>query len=281
MLNFNGELTQSKETTFLAQNRAFQYGDGVFETLRVLGGKIVFWEDHYFRLMASMRILRMEIPMDFSPEFLEEEILKTIEAQDNPHTNFRVKLVVCRKPGGYYLPQNLEVDYLITLTELDHPFYLANNLDYRVELFKDHYITSGLLSSLKSTNKIINILASIYAQENDYQNCLLLNENKMVVEATNANLFWVKGNQIKTPPISEGCLNGIIRKKLIEIIKKLPTYTLKEEKISPFNLQKADELFLTNSIQGIQSISGYRKKQFTHVVADELRGKLNALARLS
>jgi branched-chain amino acid aminotransferase len=281
MLNFNGELTQSKETTFLAQNRAFQYGDGVFETLRVLGGKIVFWEDHYFRLMASMRILRMEIPMDFSPEFLEEEILKTIKAQENPQANFRVKLVVCRKPGGYYLPQNLEVDFLMTLTELDQPFYLSNNLTYRVELFKDHYITSGLLSSLKSTNKIINILASIYAQENDYQNCLLLNESKMVVEAANANLFWVKGKQIKTPPVSEGCLNGIIRKKLIEIIEKLPAYNLVEEKISPFDLQKADELFLTNSIQGIQSISVYRKKQFKHAVADELRGKLNALARLS
>jgi branched-chain amino acid aminotransferase len=102
----------------------------------------------------------------------------------------------------------------------------------------------------------------------------------MVVEALNGNIFMVIGSTIKTPPKSDGCLNGILRKKLIEIIGKLETYTLEESSISPFDLQKADELFITNAIMGIQPISKYRKKEYSTTVAGDLIGKLNAVARL-
>ena len=102
----------------------------------------------------------------------------------------------------------------------------------------------------------------------------------MVVEALNGNVFMVFGNTIKTPPKKDGCLNGILRKKLIDIIGKLPQYKLEEASISPFELQKADELFITNVIVGIQPITKYRKKIYTHVVSQDLIGKLNAAARL-
>src|SRR5699024_3696090 len=123
------------------------------------------------------------------------------------------------------------------------------------------------------------VLGSIYAEENEYQNCLLLNEKKSVVEALNGNLFWVKGKKIKTPSLKEGCLNGIARKKLIAIIEKTD-FELEVSKLSPFELQKADELFLTNVIVGIQPISRYRKKTYQADVAKTLLAKLNALARL-
>lgn len=138
-----------------------------------------------------------------------------------------------------------------------------------------------MLSTLKSNNRIINVLGSIYANENGYDNCLLLNNAKQVVEALNGNLFLVKGSVIKTPPLKDGCLNGITRKKLIASLEKLENYTLEEASISPFELQKADELFVTNAITGIQSITKYRKKEFGNEVAKDLLGKLNALARLS
>ena len=79
MVNLNGTLQSTQEGKVSINNRGLQYGDAVFETLKVVSNRINFWEDHYFRLMASMRILRMEIPMTFSMEFLENEILKTIE----------------------------------------------------------------------------------------------------------------------------------------------------------------------------------------------------------
>lgn len=281
MVNLNGTLQSTQEGKVSINNRGLQYGDAVFETLKVVSNRINFWEDHYFRLMASMRILRMEIPMTFSMEFLENEILKTIEASNLTNDTCRVKLYVNRKEGGKYTPKTNDVDYFIALEKLETPFYTIDDVPYEVELFKDYYIYSNLLSTLKTNSKITNVLGSIFAVENDYQNCLLLNENKMVVEALQGNLFLVKGNLIITPPITDGCLRGIIRKQLIAICELSKEYNLEEKSISPFDLQKADELFISNVIMGIQPITKYRKKEFTNKVSKELLQKLNAKARLS
>jgi branched-chain amino acid aminotransferase len=279
MVNVNGNLV-TKDTQFLNHtNRGVKYGDSLFETLRVVGGKVFFSEPHYLRLMASMRILRMEIPMTFTLEFFEEEILKTVKATNL--NNARVRFTVYRNANGLYLPSTNDVAYLIEASTLESAFYILNDAPYEVELFKDFYVNADLLSTLKSSNRLINVVGSIFANENDYQNCLLLNNNKSVVETLNGNLFLVKGNTIKTPPLTDGCLNGIVRKQLISILEKLEDYEIEETSISPFELQKADELFITNSIIGIQPITKYRKKLFENNVSKELLGKLNAKARLS
>jgi branched-chain amino acid aminotransferase len=260
MINSNGELFSEKQAKLSVFNRGLAYGDALFETIKTLNGKILFWEDHYFRLMASMRIIRMEIPMNFTPEFLESQILDLLTHQNSNSTSFRVKLTVFRNQGGFYTPNTNDVSYFITAKSLDTDLYLLRSSDYRVELFKDFYVTPGLLSTLKTNNKVLNVLGSIYAKENQYDNCLLLNTNKSIVEALNGNLFLVKGNVIKTPPLEDGCLKGIMRKQVLEIIKKIPDYEFEETSISPFELQKADELFVTNVIQGLQPITAYRKK---------------------
>ncbi len=280
MLNLNGKISTAPDIHILSENRGLQYADAVFETIKVSAGKILFWEDHYFRLMASMRILRMEIPMNFTPEFLEEEIQRTIATHDETVHSFRVKLLVWRKTGGKYTPETNDIEYLIICETLEDPFYTLNEEPYTIELFKDHFINSGLLSTLKTTSRTINILGSIFAKENDYENCLLLNENKQVVEALNGNIFLVNGYKIKTPPLEDGCLNGILRKQLITILGQLPDYVLEETSVSPFELQKADELFITNTIMGIQPVTNYRKKEYSNTVAKELLGKLNVKARL-
>ena len=148
-------------------------------------------------------------------------------------------------------------------------------------MFKDFYVAPGLLSTLKTNNKVLNVLGSVYAKENQYNNCLLLNTNKNIVEALNGNLFLVKGNVIKTPPLEDGCLKGIMRKQIIEILKKIPDYDYEEASISPFELQKADELFVTNVIQGLQPITAFRKKTFTTTVSQSILAKLNMSVRLS
>ena len=281
MVNYNGNIVVDNEAQVGLTNRGMAYGDSLFETLKVVHGKILFWEDHYFRLMASMRIIRMEIPMSFTLEFLESEILKLINSIEASNKTARVKLTVTRKEGGLYTPDTNDVDYYISSRILDADFYQISDDDYIVDLYKDHYVSPSLLSTLKSNNRLINIIGGIYANENNLNNCLLLNTDKQVIEALNANVFLVKGNVIKTPPVSTGCLKGVLRKQLIEIIKLIPEYTLEESPISPFELQKADELFLTNVITGIQPISRYRKKQFKNDVAKNLLAKLNVKVRLS
>ncbi len=281
MVNNNGHILKEIDVSLSVNNRGFNYGDAVFETIKVSHSKILFWEDHYFRLMASMRILRMEIPMNFTLEFLENEILKLVEANSQLQQSIRVKLVVFRESEGLYTPNTNNISYLISSKTLNDNFYQFNDNTYRVDLYKDHYLSPSLLSTLKSNNRLINVIGGIFAKENRLDNCLLLNTNKNVVEALNSNIFLVKGVHIKTPPLSDGCIKGIMRKQLIEIIKLIPEYTIEEASISPFELQQADELFLTNVIFGIQPISNYRKKQFSTGFSKSLLAKLNVKVRLA
>jgi len=273
MINFNGDIVTQEENV-LTQNRAFLYGDGVFETLKIVNKKILFLEDHYFRLMASMRVVRMEIPMNFTMEYLEEQVLNLVD-QKGISASARARITVFRNDGGLYLPKTNNVSFLIHATSLENASYILNTAEYEVDLYKDFYVTKQLLSSIKTTNKMINVTGSIFAHENGLANCILVNDTKNVVEALQGNLFMIVGKKMITPPISEGCLNGIMRKQVLTLAKQLEGIEVQEEIISPFDLQKADELFLTNVITGIQPITKYRKKEFTNNWAQLLVQKLN------
>lgn len=273
MINFNGNIVAQDEN-ILTKNRAFLYGDGVFETLKIINNKILFLEDHYFRLMASMRVVRMEIPMNFTMEFFEEQVLKLVQ-ENEISASARVRITVFRNDGGLYLPKTNEVSYLIHATALEKTSYALSTAEYEVDLYKDFYVTKQLLSSIKTTNKMINVTGSIFAHENGLANCLLVNDTKNVVEGLQGNLFMLIGKKLITPPISEGCLNGIMRKQILALAKKVEGIEVLEEIISPFDLQKADELFLTNVIMGIQPITKYRKKEFKTDLAHLLVQKLN------
>ena len=256
MINQNGRLKSEESSDVGLSNRAFKYGDGIFDTLKLKDGVICFLEDHYFRLMSSMRMLRMRIPIDFTLDYYEEQIWMTLKA-NSLNTNARIRVNVFRRDGGLYTPSTNETDFLIETGALP-----SFSNEYReIELFKDFPIASGLLSTIKTNNRMVNVLGSIFAQENDYQNCILINEKKELVEALNSNIFLIKGEEILTPALTSGCINGIIRKKLLELLEK-KGYVVKETSISPFDLLKVEEVFLTNSIHEIQTVNQYRKKTY-------------------
>jgi branched-chain amino acid aminotransferase len=272
MINFNGELVLKENIKLTTDNRGFKYGDGIFETIKVVNKKIIFWEDHYFRLMASMRMLRMKIPMEFTLEFLEKEILKTVAVSEEG-TSFRVRLNVFRKDGGLYTPKTNSINYLIEASESNY----QTKKTYEIDVFKDFYNYSGLLSTIKTNNRMLNTLASIYASENDLDNCILVNERKGVVEVANANIFIVRDNVVKTPALTEGCIKGVVRSKVIDILTKNKDFTIEETVISPFEIQKADEVFITNVIMGIQPVTKYKKKFFNTDLGDKLHASLKVL----
>ena len=272
MININGELLFKENIKLSTENRGFKYGDAIFETIKVLNNKVVFFEDHYFRLMASMRMLRMKIPMNFTLEFLEKEILRTVNVLDKVNS-YRVRLTVYRKDGGLYNPTTNEIEYLIDAKENS---YLTKS-SYQLDLFKDFYNYSGILSTVKTNNRMVNTLASIFADENDLDNCVLLNERKGVVEVTNGNIFIIKDKIIKTPALTEGCIKGVLRSKVIDILNQNEEFTLEETVISPFEIQKADEVFITNTIIGIQPVTKYRKKSFETKIGEKLAANLKVM----
>jgi branched-chain amino acid aminotransferase len=278
MINYNGNIF-AESGLLLEQNRAFLYGDSIFDTVKTLNGKVLFCEDHYFRLMASLRVARMDIAMDFTLDYMESEIIKLTETLEKT-PSYRVRISFYRKPGGRYLPATRETEFIITAEPINEALYSVNTQPYEVELYKDFYVAKQLLSTLKTNNRIINTMASIFADENDYNNCLLINDEKNVIEAIQGNLFMLSGGILITPPISDGCLNGVMRKQIIELAKKIEGIEVHEKSISPFELQKADELFITNVVMGIQPITKYRKKEYASAFSQELVKRLNAKVRL-
>ena len=292
MVNNNGILSSSTEANFHFTERAVQYGDTLFETVKAVHGKLLFWEDHYFRLMASMRILRMEIPLEFTPEYLETQLQETIKACGFEERSCVIKLMVFRKGDASYSSIKNEVGFMVSIPDfIDKtpqeferieipPFYTLSTRSYEVELFKDHYVNADLLSTINTAQRTIHILGSIYAKENGYTSCLLLNNKKNVVQGIDGNLFVIKDNYIKTPSLEEGCIRGILRKQLADIVSITDGWIYEEAPISPFELQKADELFLADVTYGIQPITKYRKKHFTTEITAQLLQKLNIKARL-
>lgn len=277
MINFNGKILD--ESDQLSNNRGFLYGDAVFETLKIVNNKILFWEDHYFRLMSSMRIIRLDIPETYTPEFLKENIIK-IHQKKSLTGNSRVRITVFRYSSGKYRPESNTSSFIISSEELKESNYILNNGDYKVDLFKDFYLDNQLISSIKSNNKIINVVASIYSNENGLKNCILLNKDKMVVEFINSNIFTVNQDKIYTPKLSSGCLNGVMRKNLINILR-LNSFEVFEEDISTFDLTKSDEIFGTNIIQGLFSVTNYRNKYYSNSISLKILKLLNNHINLS
>tara|TARA_B100000497_G_scaffold127799_1_gene171044 strand:- start:241 stop:1077 length:837 start_codon:yes stop_codon:yes gene_type:complete len=267
MINYNGNLKDHYFNDFT--NRAFLYGDSVFETIKVVNNKIMFWEEHYLRLMSSMRILRIKIPSIYTPDFFENQIIKTIINLDKSFSG-RVRLSVFRDGKGYYMPEINEPIFIITANKISEKFFKINTGSYKIDLYKDFKVQSDLLSNLKTNNKVLNVIASIYAKDNGLDNCILLNEKKQVAEFINGNIFIVNDNVIKTPPISTGCLNGIMRNKIIELVNGVNDYKIIEQNFSPYELISSNEIWVTNSISGIIAVTEYRKKYFTDGVCKNI-----------
>ena len=272
MINYNGNFKDLSSDHF--GNRGFLFGDSIFETIKVVDNKIIYWEEHYLRLISSMRILRIEIPNLYTPDFFEDEIRKT-NLKIEPFFSGRVRLTIFRKGGGLYLPQYNDPIFVIDSQKTDQKLFNVNIQSYKIDLFKEYQIQSNLISNLKTNNKVVNVIGSIYAEENDLDNCILLNDKKVVSEFLNGNIFIVNDSIIKTPTLSSGCLNGVMRNKIIETINKLKNFKIEEKEFSLYELSSSSEIWVTNSISGIIPVTDYRKKHFSNKVAISIINYLN------
>ena len=282
MINYNGAIIEKADLPSADIARATMYGDAVFETLKMQEGKLFFIEDHYFRLMAGMRILRMPISMDFTPEFFIEQAERL--AEEVAIENGRLRIQVVRVADGKYTPsEDQSTVWWMELEELESIEYIHAEKGLTVDLFKDHYIQPGLLSTIKSSNSLPYVLGGIYARENNLDAVLMVNDNKMLVEANASNVFVLKGDVLRTAPLEDGALRGVFRKNLWNWGKEIGLQ-VKEESINPFDLQKADEIWLTNTITGVQWVEKYRKNTYKGDKAKELvellERKLNVLGAL-
>ncbi len=274
-INNNGTLISADEPVVKASNRSFRYGDALFESIRITNFNPQFLTEHLARLYNGMKVLKMETNPLFSETFFEHAILEL--AQKNSITSDgRVRLVVYRNEGGYYAPDTNSVSYLIEATTMEDVGYVLNQKGYTVDLFNDFKKQQNALSSIKSANSLVYVLAGIAKHQLQLDDCIILNDQSHIIETISSNIFAVKNGVLYTPPVSDGCVDGVMRKKIIEIaaVNKIAVY---EISVMQNVLLGADELFLTNSINGIRWVVAYKQKRYFNNTSKKLIEKLNQL----
>lgn len=276
-INVDGFLYKEDEPVFKISNRAFKYGDALFETIRVINGEPQFLEDHFIRLKKGMQILKMPSG-GISFNELKEQIVKLVE-KNHIKKGGRIRLTVYRNGGGFYAPENDGKSYAIEASALGISEYILNEKGLDVDVYNDLKRHRNILSQIKTTNNIPNVLAGIYKNENDLDDCLVLNDQGRIVEALSSNIFLYKNNNLYTPAIEEGCMDGVMRKQVIRIAKEL-NINVFEGMFSGSMLLQADEMFLTNAISGIQWVVSYRKKRYFNKATKEILEQLNNLVSI-
>lgn len=281
MIILNGTVYPDLNTSSIPElNSILQNANPFQETVRVEAGKIIFFEAHYFRMMASMRILRMGIPMSYTMEYFEEQISVLLKEAGLQNASAQL----CFSFFSTAIPSRsnpIEPTSFVLRVSASESLFALQTMNRSIDLYKDHWVVKGLLGTLEPSNDRMRKLASIYAYENDFEDCVLLNHDKQVTETVVGSIFIVRGNQIKTPPLSSGCRSSVYRQVVIDLIVKMADYELVQEDVSPFELQKADELFVVSLSFGIQSVKQYRKKVFTSTAAEQLFSKFITNYRLS
>lgn len=272
-VNNNGKLISNTGPSIMAGNRGYTYGDGLFESVRVMHGKILNFEQHFNRLVDGAKVMKMRLPAFYTPAFFEDQ-MKELITLSNIKQGGRIRLSIDRLGGGTYLPDINEVSYFIEVYPVENNLFGLNAKGLEVDLYQDMKKVKTPLSNFKTKNGLIYVLAALTGKEKGLDDMLLMNENGQILESSHSNLFVVSNGVLYTPGLNDGCLAGTMRMQVINLAIKhgLQVY---ECSILPSNLLVADEVFLTNAVRGITWIGGYRTKRYFNTTARKIVAYLN------
>ncbi len=257
-----------------ASNRAFRYGDALFETIRCIGTKPAYFKDHYQRILNGLSALKMNIQSLPPLGVLEQQIGELIQ-KNRFYGDVRVRLTIYRADGGLYTPTDNKINYLIEASALSTNGYELNPKGLLVDIFEDEQKSMSRIGQFKTASSLLFVLAGLYKKEQGKDDVLITNLNNEIIEGLASNLFWIKGNVIYTPYRSAGCVDGIMRKQVIRILKENQIYIQEIGGTNYNSLVEADEIFLTNAIQGIQWVVGLKYKRFYCKKVKEINRLLN------
>ena len=246
-------------------NRAFRYGDGLFESMRIKGTQIPFLKEHLNRLLSGILVLKMQAPPDFK-NYILGQIQEVIEKENLNSAILR--LWVYRSGEGKYSPTSNLPSFCLQAEKLDEEPMQLNGKGLRVDIAESIQLHYSLFSAFKTLNSLPYIRASIEKDERNFDDLILLDQNGNISEAISSNLFLVKNEIIYTPPLSSACIDGVLRRVLLG--DESLYLEIKEKELSIDELMNADEVFLGNSVQGIKWIGSFRSKRYFHKYATEI-----------
>jgi len=260
-VNQNGSIIREDKAAVSINNRSFRYGDGFFETMKLIKGNVVLSNYHFERLFQSLQVLQFDIPTYFSPAYFLEQI-QTL-AQKNGHSKLaRIRLTMYRGNGGLYDPQNHFPNFAIQTWNLNEANNALNENGLIVDIFEDARKSCDQFSAIKSNNYLSYAMAALWAKKSHLNDAFLLNQYNRLADATIANVFIINNNVFKTPALSEGCVNGVMRKYLLHWLQT-NDFAVEETQITTEDILNANELFLTNGIYGIRWVQQCKHKKYS------------------
>jgi len=267
----NGDFIPAGQPVFLPDNRGYRYGDGLFETMKVTEGRICLEAYHFERFFSGLQLLQFVIPPSLTAGHVRDQVIELCKKNDCTDSA-RVRLSAYRGNGGLY--EDTALQYIIESWPLAgmHPF---DETGLIAGVYPHAQKSCDTFSNLKSANYLPYVMAARYATANRWNDCLVLNQYGRVADATIANLFITTNNIILTPSLSEGCVNGVMRRHLLQQLPSLPgNYEVREQELTIEDVLQADEVFLTNAIRGIQWVKQVADKTYGNAQTRQINNEL-------
>jgi branched-chain amino acid aminotransferase len=259
-VNYNGKFFAADAALLHPDNRSFRYGEGLFETIRLYHGKMPLWEKHWQRLRTSLPQLYFDVPKHFSSQQLQNEVLQ-LASKNKCSDAARVRITIFKGEGGLWEQPSNNFNYMIQCWPLEKKEFEMNENGLDIGVFEAGKKSCDAFSSLKSNNYLLYALAAQYAKQQKWNEAVVLNQYGRICDTTIANVFFGKNNIIHTPQVAEGCVNGVMRRHLIECFKK-GGIAIEEGVYTVADLQEADEIFLTNAFYGIRWVKSLGESQY-------------------
>ena len=275
-ININGRVVSEEKSGLSIHNRAYKFGDCVFETIRVVNGRVLFFEDHFSRMSRAIKTLKYESPEKWSMSFCKKEIERLL-SQNTISRGGKVRFTMFRNSSGLYIPKSNEMGYSIEANVGESNLFELSKTGVLLGIYDEIRLNASIISPFKTNNCLPYIMAGLSLKESKYDDVLMLNMQSNIVEAISSNVFILIDGILYTPPIKDGCVAGIMRKKIIQLCKKI-NVPIVETSINTEIISKADEIFLTNAISGIQWVKAFGKKRFFHKLSERLVNELNAIS---
>jgi branched-subunit amino acid aminotransferase/4-amino-4-deoxychorismate lyase len=273
----NSEFKKLTESGLFAYNRAFRFGDAIFENIHAYATESQFLHFHFERILDEMKVLMMGIPAFYTIENFRHLITQLL-IKNQIFGGALIRLTVYREKGESYTPESNQVSFILESQRLERNFYELNEKGFVVDLFTDFPKPSNPLSSLKSTSALFYVLASLHSRKKNLDDSILLNEAGRIVESVNSNIFLVSGSSIFTPGLDQWCIPGIMRRVVIDIACSSDFKVNDQCSLTPAALTDADEIFLTNVTEGIRWVGAFRQRRYYKKTAQLLISKLNDFA---
>lgn len=263
---FNGAFINADQPVLRADNRGYRYGDGFFETMKVKSGRIALQQYHINRIQSSCQLLQYQLP-DALLDVIFKEVFQLC------HLNNCADLATVRLSfsNGYgsVFDVNTAMNYIIEAFPLASNLNSLNVAGLTVGICPLVKKSCDEYANLKSANFLPYRVAADFAKRNQWHDAFVLNQNNNTIESTIANLFWIKKDKLFTPPLTEGCVQGVMRAYLIDKMQR-NVNPIEETFCTEKILKNADEVFLTNAVSGIRWIRFFNEKEYSKDIVQKI-----------